>query len=177
MKSLTWYLLNEAQEQLIVEDDSQLNWNKLKEPAGGRSSNTLKDWSETMGLKNLKINNSKDFKCNTLEGKKDIKSQMKISSNDFVGIFTDVFKKTTLLSLLGNKKVNKLSVDGKTVIEIELINGWESKIMSKANSSMRFLRFWLESIIIACGLSSGSQVRKNFEIKFGKKGAYIKSNL
>lgn len=177
MKSLTWYLLNEAQEQLIVEDDSQLNWDKLQQPAGGRSSNALKDWADTMGLKNFKINNSKDFKCNTSDGKKDIKTQMKISKSDFVGVFNDVFKNTTLLSLLGKKSVNELSVDGKTVIEIELMNGWESKIMSKANSSMRFVRFWLESIIIACELSNGSKVRQNFEIRFNKKGVYIKSNL
>ena len=174
MKDLTWYLL---QESLITEGTTKISaeqWKKFESPGRGGETSALGDWKKSLGLKSLKITDNKQFKCNTSDGIKEIKDELGIQNQtDPFEIFELVFKKPTPLSLLGKKQVNKVQIGDKAGIEIVLTSNWAKNIMNRKLSSMRFLRFWIESILIATGFASASKVRGQWSIKWNQNSMYI----
>ena len=177
-KDLSWFLLKEA---LLIEDEkNSTSWEELPDFEGrGRNSNELKDFLELTGAV-LDISKSKKntkLKINDNEGRNQILSDLNIKGapNSMEDLLSKVFNgNNTLMSALTRGNVESVS---NNVYMLPMSPNFKG-VMGTLNSSIKYLRFWLQNILVAVNFAQQSNVGSALEIKIDQKknNIYIKFN-
>jgi len=176
MKTLRDFLLAEVKLHEAPESetgDKGKRKNKQNAPEGfkalTRSGNITDELKEILKIdkaKELDLRHankiSKNLKVSSIEGRKEIISDLGLSGTDAISIIEQVMTSDLMSEIFTGKPFKK-----KKTIEFKLINSY-GQLAGRTVSSLKFIKFWIECACIAVGISDAPKTLQFYVEHDGK---------
>jgi len=169
MRSLRSFLLAEAKQKLVTEED----WEKLPKIKGGRLGNDLKDILKISKAAELKLGKNKET-ARCYKDPKGLLAELGIQKEKkFTEIMKSMTKSKGKLSEVfsGDISFGEYEKDN-TAIAIIGLSGTGKKCVKGVSDGIRFFKFWIDSVVIA---SLGSDAKSvPLEYRRGGENIYVR---